>query len=129
MRFIPTHVHGYLDYLVGILLIAAPWLFGFAEGGAETWIPVILGAGAILYSLFTDYELGLVRQISMPVHLGLDAGSGVLLAISPWLFGFADLVWIPHVVVGLIEIGTAMTTETHPRYFGGGVPRRPYGSP
>jgi hypothetical protein len=128
MRFIPTNVHGYLDYLVGILLITAPWLFGFAEGGAETWVPVILGAGVILYSLFTDYELGLVRRISMPMHLGLDAGGGVLLAISPWLFGFAELVWIPHVVIGLVEIGTALATETHPRYLGGGLPRRPYGS-
>lgn len=45
MRFIPTRVHGMLDYLIGILLIAAPWLFDFDRGGMETWIPVILGAG------------------------------------------------------------------------------------
>jgi hypothetical protein len=28
MRFIPTSVHGVLDYLIGALLIIAPWLFG-----------------------------------------------------------------------------------------------------
>jgi SPW repeat-containing protein len=114
MQVIPTRVHGMLDYLVGALLVAAPWLFGFAQGGAETWVPVVLGAAAILYSLFTDYELGAIRRIPMPVHLMLDLASGVLLAISPWLLGFADRVWEPHLIVGLIEIGTAMLTRRVP---------------
>ena len=116
MRFIPTQIHGVMDYFMGLLLMAAPWLLGFAEGGAETWIPVILGVGAILYSLMTDYELGAVHLIPMPVHLGLDAVSGALLAISPWLFGFDERVWIPHLVLGLAEIAAALTTQTHPRY-------------
>jgi SPW repeat len=114
MRFIPTRVHGMLDYSMGALLIIAPWLLGFAAGGAETWVPVILGAGAIVYSLFTDYELGLVRRIPMGTHLGLDLGSGALLAVSPWLFGFADLVYLPHLILGLLEIGAALTTRTTP---------------
>jgi hypothetical protein len=114
MRFIPTRVHGMMDYLVGILLIAAPWLFNFDRGGAETWVPVLLGAGAIVYSLFTDYELGMVRRLSMPTHLMLDLGSGILLALSPWLFGFSEYVWEPHLIVGLIEIGTSLMTRRVP---------------
>lgn len=113
MRFIPTRVHGILDYLVGALLAASPWLFGFDRGGPETWVPVALGAGAILYSLVTDYELGLYRGISMRTHLALDMASGLLLAASPWLFGFSDHVWMPHLVFGLIEIATPAMTQTH----------------
>jgi hypothetical protein len=103
-----------MDYLIGVLLIAAPWLFNFDRGGAETWVPVILGAGVILYSLFTDYELGAMRRISMPTHLMLDLGGGVLLALSPWLFGFSDYVWQPHLIVGLLEIGTSLMTRRIP---------------
>ena len=114
MRFIPTRVHGFLDYLVGLLLIAAPWLFNFARGGAETWIPVILGAGALVYSLFTDYELGAVKRLPMRAHLGLDFVSGLLLAASPWLFGFSDFVWVPHLVLGVLEMGAALMTKTAP---------------
>lgn len=114
MRFIPTKVHGYLDYLVGLLLIAAPWLFDFANGGAETWVPVILGAGAIVYSLMTDYELGVSRAISMRTHLTLDLLSGILLAASPWIFGFADEVYGPHLVLGLLEIGASLMTKREP---------------
>lgn len=117
MRFIPTRIHGVLDYLMGVLLIALPWLFGFARGGAETWVPVILGAGLILYSLFTDYELGAVRRLSMRTHLWMDGLGGLILALSPWIFGFADVV-APglFVVLGLIEIGAALFTETVPSY-------------
>lgn len=116
MRFIPTRIHGMLDYGMGLILIASPWLFGFARGGAETWLPVILGLGVILYSLFTDYELGVVRKLSMSAHLTLDGLGGALLAISPWLFAFADHVWVPHLVLGVAEIGAALFTRNVPSY-------------
>jgi hypothetical protein len=103
-----------LDYTMGIILIIAPWLFQFGRGGAETWIFIILGAAVIFYSLLTNYELGAVRILSMPTHLWLDGISGALLALSPWLFGFADLVYLPHLIFGLLEIGAAVMTETTP---------------
>lgn len=100
-----------IDYVVGALLIAAPWVLGFAQGGAETWVPVVLGAGIIVYSLMTDYELGVARVINMETHLILDLAGGVLLAASPWLFGFADVVYLPHLIVGIAEIGVSLMTE------------------
>ena len=69
MRFLSTKAHGILDYLVGVILIAAPWILGFAYNGAETWVPVILGAGAIMYSLLTNYEMGVSKTISMRTHV------------------------------------------------------------
>jgi len=117
MRIIPTKVHGILDYLVGVLLAVSPWLFGFNRGGAETWVPVVLGAGAILYSLFTNYEWGVARKLSMPTHLTLDLLSGVFLAASPWIFGFADEVYLPHVIFGILEIGVSLMTKRQPEGF------------
>ncbi|HEY0060347.1 MAG TPA: SPW repeat protein [Flavisolibacter sp.] len=114
MKFINTKTHGYLDYLMGALLIASPWIFDFDRGGAETWVPVILGVSALLYSLLTDYELGASPQISMRTHLMLDLASGVLLALSPWIFGFSDYVWKPHLVLGILEIGASLFTKTVP---------------
>lgn len=114
MRFMSTRMHGLADYLVGVLLIIAPYIFGFATGGVEQWLPMLLGLGVIVYSMLTRYEWGLMPVIRMPVHLALDGGGGLLLAVSPWLFGFADVVWAPHLIVGLIEIGAALTTSTRP---------------
>lgn len=123
MRIIPTRIHGVIDYLMGVVLIVAPWVLGFAEGRAETWVPVILGAGAIVYAMVTNYELGLVGLISMPMHLAFDAVGGIFLALSPWLFGFADYVWVPHVVFGVLEIGAAAMTQMVPTRVPGGPTR------
>ena len=114
MRFIPTRTHGVIDYLMGALLILAPYLLGFADGTAAQWIPQGVGAALIGASLLTDYELGVVRVIPMPVHLFLDVAAGALLAVSPWLFGFADRVAWPHLILGLLEIGMGLTTSTTP---------------
>ena len=118
MKIISTRAHGIMDYLMGVLLIAAPWLFGFARGGAETWIPVILGLSAIGYSLFTDYELGVSRSIPMKTHLALDIASGIFLALSPWIFGFSDYVYIPHLILGIAEVGAGIMTNPTPEHTG-----------
>jgi hypothetical protein len=122
MRFIPTRVHGILDYLMGVVLIVAPWLLDL-DSDAAIWVPVILGVGAIVYSLLTDYELGVMRRIPMSTHLILDMLSGTVLAASPWLFGFADEVWVPHVVLGILEVGAGLMTQTVPSDEAGGARR------
>lgn len=119
MRFLSTRTHGIADYIIGILLILAPFVLGFDRGGAETWVPVVVGAGLLVVSLFTRYEMGLVHSIPMSAHLGVDLVGGILLAVSPWLFGFADFVWVPHLVVGLLEIGAALITRTEPAWVPG----------
>ena len=116
MRFIPSKFHGVLDYLSGILLIAAPWLFDFANGGAAQWVPVIMGVFILVMSVFTKYEAGLVKSISLPTHLLMDVIGGIFLAASPWLFGFADLVYWPHLLLGILELGAGLFTHRVPDY-------------
>ena len=116
MRFISTKAHGILDYLMCTVLIASPWIFGFAEGGAETWVPVIIGVSGILYSLVTDYEYSATKKLSMKTHLYIDMAAGAFLAASPWIFGFADYVYLPHLILGLAEIGAAIFTDPVPTY-------------
>lgn len=113
MKIISTKLHGMLDYLVGFILIISPWIFGFADGGPEMWIPIFLGVSAFLYSIITNYELVIFKIISSKTHLTIDALSGILLASSPWLFGFADKVFIPHLLFGLLEIIVVSLTKTH----------------
>ena len=129
MRFISTAVHGVLDYVMGVILIALPWIFDFTDRGPAMYVPIVVGSAVIVYSLFTRYEAGLVGVIPMRIHLWLDGLSGAFLAASPWLFGFADEVFWPHLLLGLAEIAAAACTEPystvagHPRF--GGEPPRP----
>ena len=113
MRFIPTKLHAPLDYIVGVALIAAPWIFQFSDVTAATVVSIVLGIGLIAYSLLTDYELGVWKVAPMAVHNLIDVIAGAFLAASPWIFGFADEssnVWLPHVAVGLAAVFLGLTT-------------------
>jgi len=49
----------------------------------------------------------------MAVHNLIDIAAGTVLAVSPWIFGFADEsanVWAPHLIVGLAAIFLGLTT-------------------
>jgi hypothetical protein len=111
MKIISTKAHGVLDYLVGILLIASPWLFNFAQGGPETTVPVVLGITTIIYSLLTNYEYSIANVIPFSAHLVLDTLSAIFLGLSPWLLGFADTVMLPHVIFGILELGAVLMTQ------------------
>ena len=114
MRFIPTRYHAPLDYIVGAVLIAAPWIFRFSDIGAATAVSIVLGVGLIAYSLLTNYELGVWKVAPMAVHNLIDIVAGALLAASPWLFGFADEganAWAPFVVIGVAAVFLGLTTK------------------
>lgn len=113
MPRLSTKTHGVLDYAVGALFLVLPFLLGFAWG-AETTTLQAVGGLVLVYSALTDYERGLLRRIPVAVHLWLDAGLGVALAVSPWLFEFDERAWIPHVAGGALMVVTAVLTPTIP---------------
>lgn len=114
MRFIPTRFHGMLDYVVGLLLIASPWLFGFSDVSYATWTIVVAGILVLGQTIMTDFEVGIIHKIPMQTHLMADFGLGVILALSPWMFGFADEVYTPHLVAGIFSILASLTTHRVP---------------
>lgn len=110
MRFIGRKFHAVLDYIAGLLLISAPWLFGFASLAPAMWTAVIFGVAIIGMSVLTNYEGGAVKVIPMATHLKLDVIGGLILAASPWLFGFADQFYGLYLIVGLLEFSAGLFT-------------------
>ncbi len=112
-KLIPTRVHGVLDYLFGVMYIALPLLLNWPQPAAT--ILMMLGAGVLLYSILTRYELGLLKLLPMPVHLVIDLLGGLLLLLLP-TFGLVD----PSVrnwfwTLGAVELLIALLSDTHPR--------------
>lgn len=116
-RPITTKAHGVLDYVGGIVLILAPWIFGFSDVTGATIVPIALGVVILAQSVVTDYELGLMRVLPMKAHLALDAVGGLALLLSPLVIGFFDEgvnAWLPHILVGVALIGAARLTKDDP---------------
>jgi hypothetical protein len=114
IRFIPRKTHAILDYLVGGLLLVAPNLLGFSDEGEAAMVPRIIGIVIILQSLITDYEISIAKLIPFRIHLIGDVLTGLILLLSPFVFGFIDEpvnVWLPHILVGLMELGVVAMTN------------------
>ena len=115
VRIIPTGVHGALDYLASGVNLAFPRLLGLHDPHWAARVPRIDGVAGAGYSLITDYELGALKVLPMPVHLAFDAAKGIFMAASPWLFGFAEngtRYWLPHVLMGSADVLAAIATRT-----------------
>lgn len=114
MRVLSTRLHGILDYVTGILLMSSPWLFDFYMGGAESLVPFVTGLFMIGYSAVTRYEAGLLgagKGISLQAHFNLDVLTAIFTGFSPWLFGFGDLVFLPHFAMGLLIVMLSIITD------------------
>jgi hypothetical protein len=115
MKLITTKTHAYLDYIVGVFLLVAPFIFHLPRRSPEGFIFFVLGVALLAYSMITNYELGLFKIIPMKTHLLLDIASGIFLAASPWLLGFSDRIYLPHLIIGLFEIGAGLMTSPKTR--------------
>jgi uncharacterized membrane protein HdeD (DUF308 family) len=120
MRIIPTFVHGIIDYLAGVLFFFAPEIFGFTDGaGSATMIARVAGAVSLLYALGTNYELGVVKFLSMRAHLIIDYLIGLLFLASPFVFGFVDgptHQWLPHICFGVFALMAGLMTKKEPTH-------------
>jgi hypothetical protein len=115
MRFVPTRLHGVVDYAWGAALLLVPRLLRLPPDSAAARTVQAAGAGAIAYAALTDYELGIVPALTMREHLALDLAGGAALAASPWLFGFADRVARPHLAFGVFAVAASLLTRTRPQ--------------
>jgi len=116
MHIINTKTHAYIDYTVAAILIAAAFLLNFQSENVPNTVMYAVGAWSLFYSLFTKYKLGLIKIIPIKIHFMLDTVSGIFLATSPWLLGFSDKVFLPHLALGLIIIGAAIITSIKPKW-------------
>jgi hypothetical protein len=55
IKSIPPSAHAIFDLIVAVLLIAAPFLFGFSSETAPTAVFMITGVLALLYAIATRY--------------------------------------------------------------------------
>ncbi|MBA3799644.1 MAG: hypothetical protein H0X18_11255 [Geodermatophilaceae bacterium] len=108
---IPRFVHGILEYALGVLFIAAPFLFDF-DSGAATGMSVAVGVLILILAAVSEGPVSLVNQLPVLLHVAMIYLLSIFLIASPFLLGFSDEVpprnffIISGVLLLLITIGT-----------------------
>ncbi|MFL5832826.1 MAG: SPW repeat protein [Solirubrobacterales bacterium] len=120
---IPLNLHAAIEPLVAVIVIAAPWIFGFSETDSATAICVIVGLVMLVSGALTDWRMSLARVIPLRMHLMTDLLLAAVLVLSPLVFGFADEGGPTRfmVIAGVLEAMTALMTrwdrtEAEPTY-------------
>jgi hypothetical protein len=123
----PT-LHGTLDYVLGAVLVLAPFVLGF-ESDTATTVSVVAGIAELIVAMTTDWSRGIVKLIPPAVHGMIDAVFVLALILVPFVFGFSgddDTATAFFVILGvggvLLVLATRFVPDAGTRR--GGVPPR-----
>lgn len=113
--FISTTFYGYLNYIISVVLIASPWIFGFVSvSSAALLIPIYMGWLQLIMAIFSTSKAGLIKQFPMQMHLIIDVLMGFFLAISPWLYNFSTVEYMPQLILGFLLFCLGIFTRKSP---------------
>lgn len=128
---VPLIAHGAIEYVAGVLFIAAPILLDF-ESGSATGVSVAVGVLVLVIAATTVGPTGLIPRIPISVHATLDYVLAAVLIASPFLFSFSDESAPTVFFIGLGVVHLLLTIGTRFRPGGGGHEARdqtPGGAP
>ena len=96
IRFVTQKIHAFLDYPVAASLMAMPFVLGLGESSPLAfWLSFATGFAALILTLLTDHETGVIRVLPYSFHLAVDFAVGVTFLGVPILMGFTgvDLIY------------------------------------
>ena len=113
---VPIVVHGFVEYGVGVLFIASPFLFGFSSAAAPTAAAIVVGLLLLAFTATSALPTGLVQSVSIGVHVTVDLVLAALLVAMPFLLGFADegAPTALFIVVGVVHLLMTIATRYSP---------------
>jgi uncharacterized membrane protein len=103
-QFKKVKAHNYIDYGLATLLMISPLVFNMQPNSMETRITFTIGISILLVNFITYHKLGLARILHVKTHLKVDFFLGLFLALSPFLYGFYETIFVPQLILGLLVI-------------------------
>ncbi|MDB5131022.1 MAG: hypothetical protein JWR02_771 [Mucilaginibacter sp.] len=110
MKIISPKIHGIIDYLVVVFLLASPSIFGFM-GHAALFTYALAGVHLLL-TLLTNYSAGAIKIIPLPVHGLIEFIVGLLLIIMSFtLLNNHPDVKLFYTIFGAVILVTFLITD------------------
>ena len=112
---VPAFVHGIIEYLVGVLFIAAPYLFGF-EATRATTLSMVVGVVVLVVAAVSAGPTGLIDELPASAHVVIDLVLALFLIAAPFLLGFSEdgRATAFFIVTGVVHILVTIATRFVP---------------
>lgn len=120
IKFVTKQMHAFLDYPVALSLMVLPFALQLGSSNPlALWMAVSVGVAALLLTVFTDHQLGVIRVLPYSFHLAVDLAVGLMFVAAPSLLGFTGIdawyYWLNGaavlVVVGLHKPEAELTQQ------------------
>jgi SPW repeat len=110
---LPLRTHAMIEPIVGVLFIAAPWIFGFSDASDATTVSIVLGALVLLTGLTTRWRAGVVKALPLAVHRAMDMLVALVAIVAPFVLGFSDNGAATRflIIMGVLELGATLMTN------------------
>jgi len=116
---VPRVVFGLLQYVLGAVLVAAPFLLSF-DSDAATAAAIVAGLVTLMLAATTEGPTSLTNTIPLPAGVVLDVVLAVLFVAAPFLFTFSGessptaLFIVLGILLLLLTIGTRFKPAAAP---------------
>src|SRR5437588_9805872 len=113
---VPLNLHPAIEPIAAVVLLAAPWIFGFSDVNSAKIVSIVVGVIMLLSGAMTRWRLALVRVIPLRVHFMTDLLLGLVLIVAPFVFGFSENGGATRflIIAGVLEMMTALATRWDP---------------
>jgi len=113
---ISPNTHAMLEPLMAVLIIVAPWLFGFSDVNDAQTICIVVGLVMLLAGAVTQWRYSLIKLIPLRTHFMTDLVLAAVLILTPFIFGFSDEGGATRfmIIIGVLEALTALSTRWNP---------------
>ena len=110
MKFISPKIHGIIDYLVVVFLLASTTIFGFT--GLLATFTYALGGVHLLLTILTAYSAGLIKVIPLALHGLIEFVVGVVLIVLAYTLFKDDVAGkLFYIVFGTVVLLTWLVTD------------------
>lgn len=97
-------INGIADYAIAAVLLCTPLILNMHVTAVESIIMFAAGFAVGLQSIMTNYPAGILKVMPLRLHLLLHVMAGIFLCTSPWILNFAQKIFWPHLILGLLLI-------------------------
>lgn len=111
MKILSPKMHGILDYLLVVFLLASPTLFHME--GNLCLITYVIGAVHLGLTILTDFEPGLIKVIPFRIHGLIELAVSVLLVTLAYWFNTQtnELGFYYYAALGILVLIVFLITD------------------
>jgi len=109
-KFIPSEVHGYLDYLLALFCIGYSIFSGlYLDNEIAFYVSIACSCFFVFQASMTKFKPSLFKLVPMNIHLFNDVAAAIIFLVTPLVLGLQGihLAYFLLVSLGIFAVGFA----------------------